>query len=81
MKVYTYSSARQNFAAVLNKVKDNGVVFIKRKDGSMFELKPVKSDGSPLDVEGIDIGTNKDEIIDIVKEARAGYTSGKSPNS
>lgn len=36
MTVFTYSQARQNFAAVLDRAAKEGKVQIKRKDGSVF---------------------------------------------
>lgn len=70
MRIYTYSEARQKLAALLDKAKQEGKVLIKRKDGSIFELKSVPEKKSPLDVKGINIKLEKDEIIDILKEVR-----------
>lgn len=71
MTIYSYSQARQNFSSLLNKAKEEGVVLIKRKDGSTFELKPISAKKSPLDVEGIDIGISRSEIVEIQKEIRS----------
>lgn len=71
MNTYTYSQARQNFALLLNKAKKEGKVLIKRKDGSIFELRPVSENKSPLDVKGINLEINKEEILDILKEVRS----------
>jgi PHD/YefM family antitoxin component YafN of YafNO toxin-antitoxin module len=38
MRVYTFSEARQNFASLLEKAEKEGVVLIKRKDGSLFRV-------------------------------------------
>lgn len=70
MNTYTYSQARQNLALILEKAKSEGSVLIKRKDGIVFELKQIKNDKSPLDVEGIDIKITKNEILDTIKEIR-----------
>jgi len=70
MNTYTYSQARQNLALILEKAKSEGSVLIKRKDGIVFELKQIKNDKSPLDVEGIDIEITKNEILDTIKEIR-----------
>lgn len=69
-KIYTYSEARQNLSTILDKAKREGKVLIKRKDGSVFELRSVLKKKSPLDVKGIKINLNKDEIIDIIRETR-----------
>ncbi len=70
MNTYTYSEARQKFAAILDKAKKEGKVLIKRKDGSIFELRSLVQNKSPLDVKGVKIKLNKEEIIDILKEVR-----------
>ena len=71
MKTYTFSQARQNFASVLDKAKDDGEVYINRKDGTSFVIKPIKKDSSPLDVEGIDISITSDEIVEVLREVRS----------
>ena len=70
MNTYTYSEARQKLATLLEKAKKEGKVIITRKDGSVFELKAISKKRSPLDVKGINIRINSDEIIDIIKEVR-----------
>ena len=70
MNTYTYSEARQKLATLLEKAKKEGKVIITRKDGSVFELKAILKKRSPLDVKGINIRINSDEIIDIIKEVR-----------
>ena len=71
MTTYTYSEARQNFAAVLDKAKKEGKVLIKKRDGSSFILSPLPLAESPLDVRGINIDLNLNEIIDVLKEVRS----------
>ncbi len=70
MTTYTYTEARQNFASILKKAKKEGKVLIKRRDGTLFELKPVKTGKSPLDVKGIKSEITKEEILSILKEVR-----------
>lgn len=70
MNTYTYSEARQKFAALLDKAKNGSRVLIKRKDGSIFELKALTEKSSPLDVKGVDIKINRNEIVNILKEVR-----------
>jgi hypothetical protein len=67
---YTYSEARQNFAAVLDKAKKEGKVLIKKRDGSSFILSPLPLAESPLNVRGINIDLTSQEIIDVLKEVR-----------
>ena len=71
MTIYNYSQARQNFSSLMNKAKEEGSVCIKRKDGSTFILKPIYAQKSPLDIEGIDVGISREEIVDIQREIRA----------
>ncbi len=70
MTVYTYSEARQNFASVLDKAGKIGEVLIKRKDGTIFVIKPIPKNDSPLDVKGIDLNLSRNEIVDLLHEVR-----------
>jgi hypothetical protein len=70
MKVYTFSEARQKLASLLSMAKDEGEVRIKRKDGSVFAIKPVTYEGSPLDTEGVQTSITADEIVQYVREGR-----------
>lgn len=70
MTIYTYSEARQNFASVLDKARKVGEVLVKRKDGTVFIIKPVTKNDSPLDVKGVDIKLSRNEIVDLLREVR-----------
>ncbi len=70
MKVYTYSEARQGFAALLEEARRRGSVRIRRKDGQVFVLRPEVVRGSPLDVKGINLGLTRDEIVAAVHQGR-----------
>ena len=70
MRVYTYSEARQNLASLLEEARQQGGVRIRRRDGQSFVLTPETEAGSPLDVEGIDLGLTSDEIVEFVREGR-----------
>lgn len=70
MNVYTFSEARQKLAEVLDEARRKGVVRIKRRDGSEFEISPVRAKSSPLDVEGVDLGVSAEEIVEVVREMR-----------
>jgi antitoxin Phd len=71
MNVYTFSEARQKLATVLDEAQRKGAVRIKRRDGSEFEIAPVRSQASPLDVQGVDLGLTAEEIVSAIREARA----------
>lgn len=70
MKVYTYSEARRHFASVLEEAWRSGAVRIHRRDGQVFVLQPEKRKGSPLDVPGVDLGLNRQDILDLIQEGR-----------
>ena len=70
MKEFTYSEARQQLAALLDRARRDGAVRIRRRDGQVFVLRPELSKGSPLDVPGLTLGLSRDEIVDLVKEGR-----------
>ena len=48
MLIVTYSEARQNFASVLDKSKNDGAVLVKRADGSIFRISPEIAESSPF---------------------------------
>ena len=70
MKEFTYSEARQQLAALLDRARRDGAVRIRRRDGQVFVLSPDKRHGSPLDVGGIDLNLSRDEILSLVHEGR-----------
>ncbi len=70
MKEYTYSEARQGLAALLERAQRDGAVRIRRRDGTVFVLRPERRRGSPLDVGGVDLGLERDEIVALVHEGR-----------
>jgi hypothetical protein len=62
MKAYTYSEARENFASVLEEAE---------RDGAVFRLSPApKSKSSPLDVPGVKLNVNTDDLVAVVREGR-----------
>ena len=70
MKIYTYSEARQNFAAVLDVAQREGGVRVTRRDGSAFTIQPLKEARSPLSVKGVKLKINRAEIVSAVREGR-----------
>jgi len=68
--VYTYTEARQNLASLLDLAVREGEVRVKRKDGQTFVIKPEQQAGSPLDIEGIDLGITTTEIVQFIHESR-----------
>lgn len=70
MKEYTYSEARQRFATVLDRAYREGAVRIKRRDGTIFVVRPEQKSNSPLDVGGINLRIDRAEILDFIIEGR-----------
>jgi antitoxin Phd len=73
MRVYTYSEARRKLASLLEQAVKEGEVKIKRRDGQTFVIRPETRAGSPLDVEGIDLGITTAEIVQFIQEGRRVY--------
>lgn len=70
MKVYTYSQARQNLAAVLNQSKGE-TVLIRRRGGDSFTVMPKPREGSPFDVPGVKTTATTADILTAVRESRS----------
>ena len=71
MKSYSYSEARGNFATVLDEAARDGAVEIRRRDGAVFRILPLrKSKASPLDVKGVKLKVTADDLVAIVREGR-----------
>ena len=70
MKEYTFSEARQRLASLLNLAGRDGAVRIRRRDGQRFILQPEKQTRSPLDVPGLNLKIDRDEIIDTIRSSR-----------
>ena len=72
MKTYTYSEARQRLASLLDQAVREGRVQIRRQDGSTFVLQPIITTRSPLDVPGVRSSLRRGELVDLIREERAG---------
>lgn len=71
MKSYSYSEARGNFATVLDEAERDGAVEIRRRDGTVFRIQPLRrSKASPLDVKGLKLEVSAAELVAIVREGR-----------
>jgi hypothetical protein len=58
---------------LLEQAVRDGEVKIRRKDGQTFVIRPEKRAGSPLDVEGMDLGVTTAEIVQFLQEGRRIY--------
>jgi PHD/YefM family antitoxin component YafN of YafNO toxin-antitoxin module len=79
MIVYTYSEARQNLASLLDRAAQEGEVRIKRRDGQVFVVKPESRAESPFEVEGVDLGLSRTEILQFIQEGRRPYKLEAEP--
>jgi antitoxin (DNA-binding transcriptional repressor) of toxin-antitoxin stability system len=70
MKEFTYSEARERFSSLLDRAKKEGAVRIRRRDGQVFVLRPEKSAKSPLDVPGLNLNLDREEIVELVRAGR-----------
>ena len=71
MKAYTYSEAREKFAAVLEEAERYGAVEIRRRDGAVFRIQPAPNpEASPLDVQGVEVAVRSPEWVDVVRAGR-----------
>jgi antitoxin Phd len=81
MRVYTYSEARRKLASLLEQAVKEGEIKIKRRDGQTFVIRPETRAGSPLDVEGIDLGITTAEIVQFIQEGRRTYEPAAQTDS
>ena len=71
MKSYSYSEARGNFATVLNEAERDGAVEIRRRDGRVFRILPLRnSKASPLDVKGVKLKVPAVDLVAVVRKGR-----------
>ena len=81
MRVYTYSEARRKLASLLEQAVKEGEIKIKRRDGQTFVIRPEAGVGSPLDVEGMDLGITTAEIVQFIQEGRRVYEPAAQADS
>lgn len=70
MKIFTFSEARQKLASLLETVRLDGEVRIRRRDGTVYAIRQVTEEVSPLDVRGIQSTLSAEEIVGYVREGR-----------
>lgn len=69
MKVFTYSQAREQLAAVLEEAKRQEVV-IRRRNGDQFNITVRRGDRSPFDVPAVRTKATTQDILDAIRESR-----------
>lgn len=65
-----WNDACERGDVVLDLPRREGAVSIRRRDVESIVLKPESPDRSPLDVEGVDIGVTREEIIPAIRAGR-----------
>lgn len=70
MKTYTYTEARQQLAGLLDEASRKGEVRIRRRDGQLYVLQPIRPTRSPLDVPGVKTDITLGEILEFIREGR-----------
>lgn len=77
MKTYTYTEARQQLAGLLDEASRMGEVRIRRRDGQLFLLQPIRQTRSPLDVPAVKTDVTLGEILEFIREGREAGLPGK----
>jgi hypothetical protein len=71
MRVFTYSEARQNLAALLTLAQKEEVM-IRRKDGKTFSLRAQRGQRkSPFDVPDTQTRVSTADVLDAIRDSRA----------
>ena len=70
MKIFTFSEARQKLASLLETVRQEGEVRIRRRDGTVYAIRQIKEEVSPFEVAGIRSTLTATEIVQYVREGR-----------
>lgn len=76
MKTYTYTEARQQLASLLEEASREGKVQIRRRDGRLFLVQPIRTTRSPLDVPAVETDVTLAEILDFIREGREAGSAG-----
>jgi len=72
MLVFDISEFNKDTSKVFNAALKNEVI-IKNNDGNSYRLLPIKEDKSPFEnVPRIKLGISTQEIVEIIRECRAG---------
>ncbi len=70
MYTYNINELGNELSSSLKKAQKEGSIIIKNDEGILFELKSYFKKDSPLDIDGINLPVDKEEIISIIKESR-----------
>jgi len=73
MRVYNYLEAQQDLSAVLNTALTQDVI-VRKQNGQRFKVIPMNENinRSPFDVPGINTNITTEELVEMLKQSRAG---------
>ena len=73
MKTYSFTEAHRNFATLLDQAAREGGVLIERRNGQTFIIKPYKQVDSPLNVKGLKLNLEREDVLESIQEARSAF--------
>jgi hypothetical protein len=59
------AEAKEKLEVLVEEACQEGEILIKRDDGQIFVIRAKRQDRSPLDVQGVDLGLSKSEIVQL----------------
>lgn len=66
----TYQETQVSLGTLLEHATQEGMIRIQRPNGEVFVLQPAAAQKSPLDVPGIDLHLNAQQIVDFIHAGR-----------
>ena len=66
----TYQETQESLGTLLEHAAQEGRIRIQRPNGQVFVLQPDAAQKSPLDVPGIDLHFNAQQIVDFIHAGR-----------
>ena len=66
----TYLEDQESLSSLLERAAREGAVRIQRPDGRVFVLEPESTPKSPLDVPGIDLQLDAQQIVEFIHAGR-----------
>ena len=66
----TYRETQESLGTLLEHAAKEGSIRIQRPNGQVFVLQPDATQRSPLDVPGVDLHLNAQQIVDFIHAGR-----------
>ena len=66
----TYQETQESLDSLLERSAQEGAIRIQRPDGRVFVLQPEAAPKSPLDVPGIDLHLNTQQVVEFIHAGR-----------